>query len=63
MAIGFPQLDEGEGTVASYYGPALMAIEKDEKWELVGTRDAAVERDALVSNSSFLAATHARMFG
>src|SRR5437867_1304484 len=28
MAIGFPQLDEAEGTVASYYGPALMAIEK-----------------------------------
>ena len=35
MAIGFPQLDEAEGTVASYYGPALMAIEKDGKWELV----------------------------
>jgi hypothetical protein len=35
MAIGLPQLDEAEGTVASYYGPALMAIEKDGKWELV----------------------------
>ena len=35
MAIGFRQLDEAEGTVASYCGPALMAIEKDGKWELV----------------------------
>jgi hypothetical protein len=35
MAIGFAQLDEAEGTVASYCGPALMAIEKDGKWELV----------------------------
>ena len=35
MAIGLPQLDEAEGTVASNYGPALMAIEKDGKWELV----------------------------
>jgi hypothetical protein len=26
MAIGFRQLDEAEGTVASYCGPALMAI-------------------------------------
>jgi hypothetical protein len=35
MAIGFLQVDEAEGTVVSYYGPALMAIEKDGKWELV----------------------------
>jgi hypothetical protein len=35
MAIGLPQLDVGDGTVASNYGPALMAIEKDGKWELV----------------------------
>ena len=35
MAIGLPQLDEAEGAVASYYGPALMPIEKDGKWELV----------------------------
>jgi hypothetical protein len=34
MAIGLPQLDEAEN-VASNYGPALMAIEKDGKWELV----------------------------
>jgi len=41
MATGFPQLDQAEGTVASYYGTALMAIEKDGNgswW----TRDAAV---------------------
>ena len=38
MAIGFPQSDEAEGTVALYYGPALMAIEKDGKWELVDSR-------------------------
>ena len=35
MAIGFPQSDQAEGTVALYNGPALMAIEKDGKWELV----------------------------
>ena len=32
MATGFPQLDEVEGTVASYCGPALVAIEK--RWEM-----------------------------
>jgi hypothetical protein len=35
MAIGFPQSDEAEGTLALYNGPALMAIEKAGKWELV----------------------------
>jgi hypothetical protein len=60
MAIGFPQLDEAEGTVVLYYGLPLWLLKKvgNGSWS---TRDSGVERDALVQFAFFGNNSHERL--